>query len=87
MSQHSTNNTVQQAGGKCYVQFYWFSSQYHKLIIILTSCHIIITKNLTQFTAVCKNFPAATCATGANLVCSVTHIFSKQMRPLEQIVH
>jgi len=42
--------------------------------------YIIIIKNFTQFTAVCKTFPATTCA-------NVTHIFSKQIRPLEHILH
>jgi hypothetical protein len=53
------------------------------IIIIIPSCNII---NFTQFSAAHKNCPSARCASAANLVCSDTDTFCKQIRSLKLIL-
>jgi hypothetical protein len=49
----------------------------------ILSCNI---RNFSQFSVARKNFPSAGCAAAANMTCSDTDIFSKQIRPLKHIL-
>jgi hypothetical protein len=44
-------------------------------------------RNFTQFSAACKNCPAARYTTAENLLCSAVGMFSKQIRFLKQILN